>query len=178
MKRKLILLTMLTLVVSTVAQSGVRERAEMRKANLKGEKAVTETVVTTPTQQSAAKGSSIIKLEWVEFLTPQTASVSELFNVATGFARGGYEFCEILDLSGRLFPTDPTACINAAGVALLRGDASVARRYLQNLMTDQRAFNNIGLLYLLEGNRDKAEVYLQLAAANGNSPGSAALQAR
>ena len=44
------------------------------------------------------------------------------------------------------------------------------------MLTDPRAYNNVGLLYLLEGNRDKAEVYLQLAVAAGTSLGAAALK--
>ena len=107
---------------------------------------------------------------------PQAVTLSELYNVAGGFARGSYEFCEVLALSGRLFPTDAIACINAAGVALIRGDAATAHHYLERLMSDQRAFNNVGLLYLLEGNRDKAEVYLQLATANGNCPAAGGLK--
>ena len=180
MKRNLILTIMLLLTLAICGQSSIKQRAAGRRASLRG----TATAVQQPsasaepptTQAVAAVISSPIRLEWIEFLTPQAAALSELYTVATGFARGSYEFCEIVALSGRLFPTDPAACINAAGVALLRGDAATARQYLQRLMFDQRAFNNVGLLYLLEGNRDKAEVYLQLATANGNCPAAAALK--
>ena len=138
-------------------------------------------VEVSPSAVQAAAGrpsaaSPVIRPEWVEFLAPQAVTLSELYNVAGGFARGSYEFCEVLALSGRLFPTDAIACINAAGVALIRGDAATAHHYLERLMSDQRAFNNIGLMYILEGNRDKAEVYLQLAAANGSCPGAPALK--
>lgn len=34
----------------------------------------------------------------------------------------------------------------------------------------------MGLLHLLEGNREKAEVYLSLAKANGVTPAAAALE--
>ena len=122
--------------------------------------------------------ASAIRVEWVEFMAPQNASLEGLYNVAMGFARGSYEFCEIIALSGRLFPKDPAACINAAGVALLRGDAVLAHQYLNDLLTDRRAYNNIALMYVLEGNRDKAEVYMQLARANGNCPGAPALGSR
>ena len=61
-------------------------------------------------------------------------------------------------------------------MALLRGDAARARRYLQPWDTDHRAWCNLGLLNLLEGNRDKAEVYLRMAAADGVTPARDALK--
>lgn len=182
MNRKLILTLLLAfaVVASASTQTRTKYRAAKRKAQLHAQAAPTaappmEGTAYYEEQVPGAVKDGLMRVEWVEFIMPQTASVNGLYNVAIGFARGSREFCEILDMAGRLFPTDPTACINAAGVALLRGDAPTARRYLKDLMTDPRAYNNIGLLYLLEGNRDKAEVYLQLATANGTSPGSAAL---
>ena len=186
MKTKLILILLLSCLFCSGAdaQRGRRYRAAARRAALSQRVQQPAALPVSAAALSSSSGASssvldgVVRVEWVEFITPQTASVSGLYNVAIGFARGSREFCEILDLCGRLFPTDPTACINAAGVALLRGDAPTARHYLKDLMTDARAYNNIGLLYLLEGNRDKAEVYLQLATANGTSPGSAALNVR
>ena len=181
MNRKLILFLLFAIVLTASAdmQSRTKYRAAKRKAELHAQTypatSPSTAVAVYSEQTTGGVKDGLMRVEWVEFITPQTASVSGLFNVAIGFARGSREFCEILDLAGRLFSTDPTACINAAGVALLRGDAPTARMYLKDLMTDPRAYNNIGLLYLLEGNRDKAEGYLQLATANGTSPGSAAL---
>ena len=188
MKQKLLLTVMLllTLVGSADAQSRTRKRAASRAAALLAQKSSAETQQATsvdatvrpvvqPSHSSVANG--VIHVEWVEFVTPPSGGpVGDLYGVASGFARGSLEFCEIVALTGRLFPSDPQACINAAGVALLRGDAPTARRYLQQMLTDPRAYNNVGLLYLLEGNRDKAEVYLQLAVAAGTSLGAAALK--
>lgn len=66
-----------------------------------------------------------------------------------------------MDLAGRLYPDSPVACINAAGVALLRRDTERARRYLQRFATLPEAGCNMGILCLLEGDRGKAEVYLE-----------------
>ena len=187
MKQKLFLtaLLLLLLVGSADAQSRTRQRAARRTAALLAQKSpaasapasadVSVSPVVQPSRGSVANG--VIHVEWVEFVTPASGGpVGDLYGVASGFARGSQEFCEIVALTGRLFPSDPQACINAAGVALLRGDAPTARRYLQQMLTDPRAYNNVGLLYLLEGNRDKAEVYLQLAVAAGTSLGAAALK--
>ena len=187
MKQKLLLTVMLllTLVGSADGQSRTRKRAASRAAALLAQKSSAESgpmatdvpvsPAVQPSHSSVANG--VIHVEWVEFVTPPSGGpVGDLYGVASGFARGSLEFCEIVALTGRLFPSDPQACINAAGVALLRGDAPTARRYLQQMLTDPRAYNNVGLLYLLEGNRDKAEVYLQLAVAAGTSLGAAALK--
>lgn len=94
-------------------------------------------------------------------------SATEFFTVANSYPRGSTEYNDMLDLSARLFPDNPEANINAAAVALAKKDTQRARRYLEQFSTNPAAFNNMGILYMLEGNRDKAEVYLQMAAANG-----------
>ena len=59
------------------------------------------------------------------------------------------------------------ANINAAAVALTKGETAKARRYLERFATMPIAYNNMGILCLQEGKRDKAEVYLTMAAAAG-----------
>lgn len=94
-------------------------------------------------------------------------SLSDFYNMAMSHPRGSAEFDDLLDLAGRLFPDSPEACINAAAVALSRKDTERARGYLMKFATLPEAGNNMGVLYLLEGNADKAEVYLELARAAG-----------
>lgn len=98
---------------------------------------------------------------------PAAITPDNFYQTATAFEIGSQEFCDIIDLAARLFPNCAEAAIDAAGVALLKGDAQRARRYLQPWDTDPRAWCNLGLLNLLEGNRDKAEVYLRMAEADG-----------
>lgn len=94
-------------------------------------------------------------------------SVTEFFSVANSYPRGSNEYNDMIDLSARLFPDNAEANINAAAVALTKKDTQRARRYLEPFSTHPAAFNNMGVLYMLEGNRDKAEVYLQMAVSNG-----------
>ncbi len=107
---------------------------------------------------------------------PSSMSLSDLYAVAVNYEAGSREFNDIIDLSARLFPDSPEANIDAAGVALLRNDTALARRYLIRWMTDPRAYNNIGVLYILEGNVDKAEVYLEMAKASGVKEAEEALK--
>lgn len=53
------------------------------------------------------------------------------------------------------------------GGALSKKELSKARGYLERFATLPIAYNNMGILCLLEGNRDKAEVYLTMAATTG-----------
>ena len=86
------------------------------------------------------------------------------------------EFNDIYDLAARLFPDCPEANINAAAVALSKRDTRKARSYLSRFSTRQTAFNNMGVLCMLEGNREKAELYLEMAAAAGVERASEVLE--
>ena len=90
-----------------------------------------------------------------------------LFALANSHTPGSAEFNDIYDLAARLFPDCPEANINAAAVALSKRDTRKARRYLSRFSTRQAAFNNMGVLCMLEGNREKAELYLEMAVAAG-----------
>ena len=98
---------------------------------------------------------------------PNSLNLSEFFAVANSYPKGSKEYNDIFDLAARLFPDSPEANINAAAVALTNKDTKLARKYLERFATLSAAYNNMGLLNLLEGNRDKAEVYLQMADAAG-----------
>ena len=93
--------------------------------------------------------------------------LNEFFAVAGSYPVGSTEYNDVLDLAARLFPDSPEANINAAAVALSKKELSRARGYLERFATLPIAYNNMGILCLLEGNRDKAEVYLTMAAAAG-----------
>ena len=93
--------------------------------------------------------------------------LNEFFAMATSYPKGTKEYNDLLDLAARLFPDSPEANINAAAVALTKGETAKARQYLERFATLPMAYNNMGILCLQEGNRDKAEVYLMMAVAAG-----------
>ncbi|OUN99585.1 DUF3868 domain-containing protein [Bacteroides clarus] len=102
--------------------------------------------------------------------------LNEFFTVASSYPQGSREYNDVLDLAARLFPDSPEANINAAAVALTKGETAKARRYLERFATLPMAYNNMGILCLQEGNRDKAEVYLTMAAAAGIEQANEALK--
>lgn len=96
-----------------------------------------------------------------------TVSLNNMFATAQSFKVGSREYNDIVDLMARLFPDNAEANIDAAGVALMRGDLELADKYLKPWGTDPRAYCNLGVLNMLRGDFHKAEVYLQMAEAAG-----------
>ena len=113
----------------------------------------------TATLRREAVGSSIS--------SERSVSLHSMYVTASNFAKGSREFNDIIDLSARLYPNYAEACINAAAVALMRGDLTQAAYYLKGYETDPRAYNNLGVLHLMQGDASKAEVYLMMANSAG-----------
>ena len=90
----------------------------------------------------------------------------DMYHTAMTFEKGSTDYNDLLDLSARLYPGNAVACINGAAVALMQGNLEKAASLLAGFETDPRAFCNYGVLYLLKGDKDKAEIYLMMAAAN------------
>lgn len=104
-----------------------------------------------------------------------TVSLNNMFATAKSFKVGSREYNDLVDLMARLFPDNAEANIDAAGVALLRGDLKLAAQYLKSWQTDSRAYCNLGVLNMLQGDFQKAEVYLQMAEAAGVKEATSAL---
>ena len=90
-----------------------------------------------------------------------------LYKTAEGLKRGSDEYNDLIDLAARLNPDNAVAAINAASVALIKGDLEWAEHYLTPWQTDTRAYQALGVLHLLKGDKARAEVYLNMAKAQG-----------
>ncbi len=88
---------------------------------------------------------------------------ANLFGVAEGYGRSSAAFREMMAMGARLFPESTEANINAGATALVEGRLEEARRLLEPYATDERAFEDLGVLYTLLGKPDKAEVYFRMA---------------
>ncbi len=129
-------------------------------------------------------------LSWVNFLPASLESANCrlpangdgcitlecLFALANSYTPGSADYNDIYDLAARLFPDCPEANINAAAIALSKRDTRKARRYLARFSTRPEAFNNMGVLCMLEGNREKAELYLEMAVTAGVERASEVLE--
>lgn len=114
---------------------------------------------------------------------PDTAAVAGgvtldgLYTSAAALPAGSANYYDIIDLAARLFPESAEAAVNAAGVALLRGNVERAEAYLRPWRHDSRAQLHLGVAWLLRGDRVRAEVCLRLALAEGAPQAEAALRA-
>ena len=107
-----------------------------------------------------------------EFITkrPQQLSLNEMFLVAQTYQSGSSEFNEVFEVAVRMFPDDPTANINAAAIELRQGNWKQAEKYL--LKSDPQAGttkNNEGVLWMMQGQLDKAEVLFNEAKSLGSA---------
>lgn len=94
-------------------------------------------------------------------------SLNEMFLIANTYPRGSREFNEVFVIAVGQFPDDVVANNNAAAVALLQGDTQTARRYLTRIQDTPAAQNNLGVLYLMEGDLPAATDCFRNARASG-----------
>ena len=94
---------------------------------------------------------------------PTDLSLDEMYRAYT---LQGLKSDEMYKLSVLYFPENPIAIINASSVFLAKNDTVSAWNYLKSVQDDLRAFNNMGLYYLLSGELEKAEDYLEKAKAS------------
>lgn len=99
---------------------------------------------------------------------PDKLSHRELYLVAKAGAPSVF-YDMLTDQILRRYPDDPTARINAAAALIERGDNASAHHLLEKVQSDPRAANNLGALYLKEGNLDQARFWLQQAAGAGSA---------
>ena len=108
---------------------------------------------------------------------PQQLSLNEMSHVAQTYESGSEEFKEVFEVAVRMFPDDPTANVNAAAIELQQGNWNQAEKFL--LKSDPQAGatkNNRGVLLMMQGNLDKAEVLFKEAEALGNAEASKNLE--
>lgn len=99
---------------------------------------------------------------------PQNLSLNEIYLVALTYENGLPEFIELFETAVRLFPEDKVANLNAASAALSRRDTIQAEKYLEKAeMSTPEYENAIGVLYLLKGDYEQAELHLKIAAESG-----------
>lgn len=100
---------------------------------------------------------------------PQQLSLEEIYLVAQSYEPGSEEFNHTFQVAAVLFPTGPTANLNAAAMEIQKGgDLTAAKAHLAK--ADPKAaetMNNLGVIALLEGDLTTAEKYFEEAKAAG-----------
>lgn len=103
------------------------------------------------------EGREIIKTR------PQQLSLSEMFAVANSYETGSKEYNNVFEIAVRMYSSDPVANLNAANISIGKGDYAAAKNYLSKAGDSAEAIHARGVLKLIEGDLDGAEVLLKKA---------------
>lgn len=76
------------------------------------------------------KYSDLKEIGQVLSTRPQNLSLNEIYLFAQSYEVGSEEYNDVFDAAVKLFPNDPTANLNAANSAIVRGDYVSAEKYL------------------------------------------------
>ncbi len=98
---------------------------------------------------------------------PQQLSLEEMFRVAQTYEAGTPEFNGVFEIAVRMFPSNPTANLNAAVIQLQTGNLEAAPRYLAKAGDSPEAVHARGVLAMLKGEEEEARAYFKEAAAGG-----------
>jgi len=110
-------------------------------------------------------------------IAPQLLSLNEFYLVANEYPVGSPKFLEIFEKALKEFPDDPTANLNGAAAALMKGKLNDAAKYLR--LSDQSTpeyANNMGVYLMLKGEYAEAQRLLKRAEAAGIEEATANLR--
>lgn len=107
------------------------------------------------------EGREIIKTR------PQQLSLSEMFAVANSYEIGSDDYNDVFEIAVRMYNTDPVANLNAANIAIAKGDYTSARKYLDKAGDSPEAVHARGVLYMIDGDLEAARPLLEKAEAAG-----------
>ena len=100
---------------------------------------------------------------------PKLLSQNEMYQVARTYPEGSNDFNQALITAQKYFPGNDAANLNAAAVALSEKDLALAEDYLSQVKnTNSPEYANcMGVLCMLKGDYNVAEIYLKRAQAAG-----------
>ncbi len=98
---------------------------------------------------------------------PKKLSLNEFYLVAQEYEPGTEEFTNVFETAVRIFPTDPTANLNAANAAMRRYDLAAAEKYLAKAGDTPEAVYARASYAFLSGNYEQAEALFRQAKQMG-----------
>lgn len=96
---------------------------------------------------------------------PEKISLTDFIRTASLYRPGTEQYREVYELAAYTYPSCVVAQLNAAAAALSQGDIESARYFFNQVEGDQRAYNNLGVLALMEGDKKTAAAYFRKYAA-------------
>jgi hypothetical protein len=98
---------------------------------------------------------------------PQNLSLEEFYLAAQGIDPNSEQFQEIFDVAVRMYPDDEIANLNAANVAMQKGDLKSANQYIERSGNRPESIYARGVLAALQDNMDAARNFFTTAASLG-----------
>ncbi|NDV58337.1 DUF3868 domain-containing protein [Bacteroides sp. 519] len=99
---------------------------------------------------------------------PENLSQLELYSVALEYGKDSPEYKRILmEIIPKYFDSDPVAMNNAAALLIENGEENTALRLLEKAPALPEAWNNLGVIYMMRGELDKAADLLNQASVGG-----------
>lgn len=96
---------------------------------------------------------------------PQNLSLNEMYLVANSYETGSEDFCHVFDVAVRMYPESEPANLNAACVALSRGDKISAEQFLKRAGESPEAENARGILDAQNEDYESAKMHFEKAAS-------------
>lgn len=111
--------------------------------------------------------TDINKILEVYRTAPGKLSLNEFYIAANAFEPGSKEYKEVFETAVAKYPEDPIANLNAANVAMSKGDYVTAKRHLNLSGNTKEAVYAKGLYHTAVHEFDQAEAYLKEAQQQG-----------
>jgi tetratricopeptide (TPR) repeat protein len=110
---------------------------------------------------------NVSEIARVFYEKPQNLSLNEMYAYAQELDKDSEEFFEVFETAVRMFPDDQIANINAANIAMKRGEFNKAKRYLEKSGDSPQAMYARGIYEYLNGNIDMAAAIFSDALRKG-----------
>ena len=117
-----------------------------------------ELVVETKSQTLSANNPLLIEQIYSQ---PEKVSLTDFFRTASLYRPGTDQYREVYELAAYTYPSCAVVQLNAAAAALSQGDTESARYFFNQAEGDQRAYNNLGVLSLMDGDKEMATAYFR-----------------
>lgn len=92
---------------------------------------------------------------------PEKVSLIDFIRVISLYRPGTEQYREVCELAAYTYPSCAVIQLNAAASALSQGDTESARYFFNQAEGDQRAYNNLGVLSLMDGDKETAMSYFK-----------------
>lgn len=117
-----------------------------------------ELVIETESETVSVDDPQLIEKVYTQ---PDKVSLQDFFRVAALYRPGTEQYREIYEIAAYIYPDCKVAQLNAAAAALSQGDRESARYFLNRADNDRRAYNNWGVLALMDGDKETAATYFR-----------------